>query len=206
MKKLVNISFLLLLIGLNAVNAQENQERKEKITIDGHLVTVLITETNDTIMIADLEDVAITTPRDFADRDEYRKFLKYRRYAAKVYPYAVDAIRIFRDSEEAYYTMKRSKRKKYFKRLQKEMNKEFKEPLKKLTRTQGKILVKMIEKELDTPMYTLLKNLRGTVTAAKWNGLGKIYGYSLKSGYVVGDDEIMDIVLKDFDVSHASKE
>ncbi len=181
-------------------------ERKEKITLDGQLVTVLITETNDTLLIADLEDVAISTPRDFANKDEYRKFLKYRRYAAKVYPYAVDAIRIFRESEEAYYTMKRAKRKKHFKRLQNELKKEFKEPLKKLTRTQGKILVKMIEKELDTPMYTLLKNLRGTVTAAKYNGIGKMYGYSLKSGYVVGDDKIMDIVLKDFDVSHASKD
>ena len=188
------------------MSAQEYRERKEKITLDGQLVTVLITDTNDTLLIADLDDVAVSTPRDFADRDEYRKFLKYRRYAAKVYPYAVDAIRIFRESEEAYYTMKRAKRKKHFKRLQKELKKEFKEPLKKLTRTQGKILVKMIEKELDTPMYTLLKNLRGTVTAAKYNGIGKMYGYSLKTGYVVGDDEIMDIVLKDFDVSHASKE
>lgn len=205
MKKLINISFLLLLLGLNSAFAQESRERKEKITLDGQLVTVLITETNDTILIADLEDVAISTPRDFADRDEYRKFLKYRRYAAKVYPYAVDAIRIFRESEDAYYTMKRSKRKKHFKRLQKELNKEFREPLKKLTRTQGKILVKMIEKELDTPMYTLLKNLRGTMTATKYSTVGKMYGYSLKSGYIPGEDKIMDIVLKDFDVSHASQ-
>ena len=206
MKKLVNISFLLLLFGLNSVIAQDNKERKEKITIDGQLVTVLITETNDTLLIADLDDVAVSTPRDFADKDEYRKFLKYRRYAAKVYPYAVDAIRIFRESEEAYYTMKRSKRKKHFKRLQKELKKEFKEPLKKLTRTQGKILVKMIEKELDTPLYTLMKNLRGGATATYYNSMGKLYGYSLKTGYIVGEDKIMDIVLKDFDVSHASKE
>ena len=88
----------------------------------------------------------------------------------------------------------------------KELKKEFKEPLKKLTRTQGKILVKMIEKELDTPLYTLMKNLRGTTTATYYNSMGKLYGYSLKTGYIVGEDEIMDIVLKDFDVSHASKE
>ncbi|MEM9920586.1 MAG: DUF4294 domain-containing protein [Bacteroidota bacterium] len=176
-------------------------ERKERIRIDGEIVTALITET-DTILIAELEDVSISSPRSFKDRDEYRRYLKYRRYAAIVYPYATKAIRIFRETEYVTKNMRNRKRKKHIKRLQKELKKEFKEPLKKLTKTQGKILVKMIEKELDKPFHTLVKNLRGGFTASYWHQLGKFYGYNLKEGYTPGKDPILDAVLNDMDISY----
>ena len=123
----------------------------------------------------------------------------------KVYPYAVEAIKIFRESERITHTMKKRKRKKHFKRLQKELKKEFEEPLKKLTKTQGLILTKMIEKELNTPMYTLIKNLRGRTTATFWSTMGRFYGYRLKDGYKEGQDPILDAVLTDFDISHKTK-
>ncbi len=177
------------------------KEKKEKITLDGQVVTALITET-DTIIIADLDDVYVSSPRAFSNRDEYRLYLKYRRYAAKVYPYAVQSIRIFREVDYVTRNMKPSKRKKHIKRLNKEYKKEFKGTLKNLTKTQGKILIKMIERELDTPFYDLVKDLRGSFTAAYWHELGKFNGYNLKEGYIRGDDPIMDAVLQDFDISY----
>ena len=197
------LAFFLFSIGLFA---QSKKERIEKIKIDGQVLTMLITETNDTIFIADLDDVSVSSPRKFANQQEYRLYLKYRRYANKVYPYAQKAIRIFRESEQITKDLSRRKRKRHFKRLQKEMEDEFEEPLKHLTRLQGKILIKMIEKELDTPFYTLLKNLRGTFTAMKWSTFGYMYGYRLKHGYRKGDDPILDAVLEDYDVSFEVEE
>jgi len=179
----------------------QTSERREKIELDGQIVTALITDT-DTIIIADLEDVSISSFRKFDNRDDYRKYLRYRRYAAVVYPYANDAIKIFREVEYTTQNMKKRKRKKHIKRLNKQLKKEFKDPLRKLTKTQGYILIKMIEKELDTPFYTLIKGLRGGVSARFWQGLGKINGYNLKRGYHVGDDPLLDAVLKDFNISH----
>ena len=180
----------------------QDDEDFEMIELDGEIVQVFITEDNDTLLIADLEDVSVSTLRDFEDKDEYRRYLKYRRYAGVVYPYAVECIKIFRETEYVTNNMKKGKRKKHYKRLQKKLKDEFEEPLKKLTKTQGKILVKMIEKELNTPFYTLVKGLRGRVTASYWNTLGKLYGYKLKEGYIKGQDPIMDAVLQDFNVSH----
>jgi len=179
----------------------QTSERREKIELDGQIVTALITDT-DTIIIADLEDVSISSMRKFENRDDYRKYLRYRRYAAVVYPYANDAIKIFREVEYMTKNMKKRKRKKHIRKLNKQLKKEFKDPLKKLTKTQGYILIKMIEKELDTPFYTLIKNLRGGFNASLWQGLGKINGYNLKQGYHVGDDPLLDAVLKDFNISH----
>lgn len=188
----------MLLLALNSLFAQE---KREKITLDGEIVTVLITET-DTILIADLDEMSVSSPRKFDSKDDYRLYLKYRRYANKVYPYAKKSIRIFREVEDATQNMKPKKRKKHIKKLQKEYKKEFKEPLKKLSKTQGKVLIKMIERELDTSFYNLLKSLRGGFTASYWNQLGKLNGYRLKEGYTEGQEPILDAVLQDFDISH----
>jgi len=194
---------LLVLVGLTAQSIAQtfHQERTEKITIQGHTFTALITGT-DTIIMADLEDVEITSPREFKDRDEYRLYRRYRFYSAKVYPYALKAIKIFQEVEENTKGMRKGKKKRYIKKKYKQLKKEFKAPLKNLTKTQGKILVKMIERELDTPFYDLMKMMRGGMRATYWNQMAKFYGYDLKQGYVKGEDPILDAVLYDFDVSY----
>jgi len=177
------------------------EEDTGQLMINGELVTYMVVE-GDTLLMADLEGFSVSSPRSFKNRDEYRKFKKYKRYANIVYPYAIKAIKIFRESEEATRTMKKSKKKKYIKKLQKQLDDEFKEPLKKLTKTQGYILIKMIEHELDTPFYNLVKNLRGGFVAGYWNQLGKLNGYRIKNGYIEGEDKILDVILADYDVTH----
>jgi hypothetical protein len=173
----------------------------EKVTINGQVVSVLISD-GDTLYIADLGDVSITSKREFGSKDEYALYMKYRRYANKVYPYAVQAIRIFRELEEITTTMKPREQRKHIRRLQKELKDQFEDPLKNLSKTQGRILVHMIEKELQTPMFYLIKDLKNGLTAGYWNTAGKLYGYQLRKGYIIGEDPILDIVLDDFDISH----
>lgn len=179
----------------------EDKETIRRVKIRDRYVSALITET-DTIVLAEIENINITSPRSFSNRDDYLRYLKYRRYAAKVYPYAKEAIRIFREAEYASANMKKRKRKRYLKRLGKDLQKEFSEPLKGLSKTQGKILVKMIERELDTPMFDLIKMTQGKLKAMYWNQSSKLYGYRLKPGYHEGDNPILDVVLQDFDISY----
>lgn len=200
MKKVTICILSISLVFASSVFAQL-KEHKEKIEINGEIVTALITET-DTFIIADLEPISVSSPRSFKNHEEYRRYLLYRRYAVIVYPFAKEAIRIFRETQHVTQTMSKRKRKKHIKRLQKELKKEFKDPMKNLTRTQGKILIKMIEKELDTPFYTLLKDLRGGFTATYYNEFGKFYGYHLKDGYIPDEDPILDAVLYDFNISY----
>lgn len=161
-----------------------------------------IDECGDTLILASLDDVTVSTPRSFNSDEEYRRFRRYRRYALKVYPYAVQAIRIFKEVEDETLEMKKKARKKHVRKLQKELKQEFSDPLKNLTKTQGMILLKMIEKELDTPMYFLIKNLRNGLTASYWGAIGKLYGHNLREGYIEGQDPVLDAVLNDLDVSY----
>lgn len=128
--------------------------------------------------------------------------MKFKRYAAVVYPYAKEAIRIFKETEHVTNTMKKRKRKKHIKKLQEDLKRDFEAPLSKLTKLQGKILVKMIEKELDKNMYDLIKGVRGRLAATYWHNASKLYSYDLKEGYNRGTYDILDAVLDDFDVSY----
>lgn len=199
MKNIAGIILLLLSLSLSA----QVVEKYGTVTINGTILPVLYTET-DTILLAEgyLDEINISAPRSFTNNNERKLYYRYRRYAAVVYPYAVKAIRIFRELEETTQGMKKRKKKRTVRRLQRELKKDFTDELKKLTKTQGRILVNMIEKELDTPMYTLLKNLKGSFSARYWQTMGSFYDYDLKEGYIRGQDPILDMVLDDFDVSY----
>ncbi len=198
-----SITFLsLCLFGACVLSAQTRAEG-DQVTIDGQELTVIVTEEGDTLYIAsELTDVSVSSPKNFESDEDYKLYRKYRYYAPKVYPYAVEAIRIFRETEHVTATMKPRQQKKHYRRLQKELKKEFEEPLRKLSKTQGYILVKMIERETDRTMYDLIKELRGGMTATYWSTLGKMFGHELKSGYIEGENPILDIVLQDYNISH----
>jgi Domain of unknown function (DUF4294) len=183
-------------------SANVKVEKEINVIVDGKSYKAIVTPEGDTMILADIDDVSITSPASFANDDEYKKYLKFRRYASIVFPYAKEVIRIWRESEYASQHMTAKQRKKKLKELDERLTKEFETPLKNLTKLQGKILVKMIEKEIGQNMYTLIKDVKGGFNAFYWNQFSKLYSYDLKEGYVPGAYPILDVVLKDFDVSY----
>ncbi|HRJ16124.1 MAG TPA: DUF4294 domain-containing protein [Saprospiraceae bacterium] len=173
-----------------------------KVTLNGKPYPFIIDDCGDTLIVANLEDISVSSPRMFDNEDEAKKYRRYRRYAADVYPYAVEAIKVFHEVQDATEDMRRGKAKRYAKHLYKDMKDNFEDPLKNLTKTQGMILIKMVERELKTPTYFIIKDLRGNWTAGYWGTVGKMFGHNLKEGYIPGKDRILDMVLDDFNVSY----
>jgi len=171
------------------------------VEIRGKVYPVLISE-GDTMVLAEIDDVSISSPRKFDNSDDYKRYRKYKYYAAKVYPYALEAIKVYKDINYATKDMSRRKRKKYIKAMNNELKQKFEDPLKGLSKTQGKILVKMIERELDVKIYDVIREFRGRFKAVYWNQSSKLLGYRLKHGYYKGENPILDIVLQDFDISY----
>lgn len=174
-----------------------------EMTVNGKKYEAFISEDGDTILIAeDISYISISSMRTFSSDEEYNKYKKFRRYANKVYPYAREAIKLFRELEYAEEHLPKKERKKRIKELQVRLKADFEEPLKKLTKLQGKIMIKMIERELDENMHDLIKGLEGRFTAFYWHNFSKLYSYDLKEGYNVGKYPILDAVLQDFDISY----
>jgi len=154
---------------LYSVNAQHQQV--DTVIFAGKKMLRVITERGDTAYLDQLDEVSVSSKKQFGSKDEYDRYMRYRRYAAIVYPYALEA---------------------------RELEEQFEEPLKKLTRTQGLILTKMIEKELNEPFYDVIKEIKGTWSAFYYNTSGRFYGYHLRDGYKRGEDYILDMVLDDY--------
>lgn len=201
MSKAVYLVFLLLILWTARGTGQTSTLYDTTIVHhDGRVMRVRITG-SDTIIVATIPEVTVKAPRVFANDEEYRAYMRYRRYATQVLPYAIESIKLYRRYERETAGMKPAQARKHAKKIQKEIKEDFTDPLKDMTRTQGKILVKMIERHLDTPMYEVLKSVRGTFTAAKWQTVGKLYGYDLKDGYSPGEDKILDLILADFEIN-----
>ena len=196
------IFFTIYSLGLVSQNVDLKDGRLVDVKIDGITYNTYISPEGDTFIIADIDEIKVTSLRNFSSDADYQKYLKFRRYAQIVFPYAKEAIRIFRETEYASKHLSKKEKKKKLKELDQELTKEFEEPLKGLTKLQGKIMMKMIEKELDQSMYDLIKGVKGRFTAFYWNNFSKLYSYDIKEGYNEGDYPILDAVLQDFDVSY----
>ena len=196
------LSLLFLLLLCTCVRAQLTAQTSGYTKVDGKYYPYMVDDCGDTLIVAQLTDVSVSSPEVFESEEEYKLYRRYRIYAQRAYPYAVDAIRIFRETEYMTQNMTKGERKRYNKRLQKELKDKFEAPLKKMSKTQGKVLMAMIERELDVPTYDLIKELRGGITARYWSTLGIVYGHHLEQKYTEGEDRILDAVLDDFDVSY----
>mgnify|MGYP001316301254 FL=1 len=205
------ILYLLLWIPAMALYAQDTTQQfpdtanladsihLEDVIIDGEIVEVII-DGEDTILLSTLQEISVTSPRFFASNAEYRRYLIYRKYAQDVYPFAVEAVQTYRTIERVTRDLSIWKKRKYARRVQEQLFMKYEDIFKNLTKTQGRIMIHMIERELDIPMYELIRNARGWMTANYWTALSGFFDYDLKEGYVMGKDPIMDMVLEDFDM------
>jgi hypothetical protein len=153
----------------------------------------------DTIFVMSLPIHRVSAKRTFKDFTEQRQYYLYFRAAKRVYPYAVQAIDLYNQILEETEGMSNRKRKRHIRHENKELKEEFTDRMKNLSKTEGKVLIKMIERQLNKPFYTVIKETRGGFTATYWNSLGKMWGYDLKDGYSIGKDSLLDEVLLDYD-------
>jgi hypothetical protein len=150
-----------------------------------------------------LEEVYVLNKLKFNSKADRMRYLILRRKTIKVYPYAkMAADRL--DSLNARLERLSSKRekKKYTKLIQKYIEGEFSEKLKKFTRTEGQILIKLIHRQTGETTFDLVKELRSGWSAFWYNTTASMFDLSLKKGFdplnVKEDYLIEDILQRNF--------
>lgn len=126
---------------------------------------------------------------------------KYRRLIYNVkraYPYAKVAGYRLKMLDEHLATLKTEKeRKAYIEQEEKEIMDKFEQDVKKLTITQGIILVKLIDRETGRTSYEVIKDIKGGFTAFFWQGIARLFGNNLKLQYdPVGEDYIIEDIIR----------
>jgi hypothetical protein len=148
----------------------------------------------------DLEEVVLLNKLSFNNKVDRRRYLILRRKTRKVYPYAKLASERLLTMTKRLQTIKKKRQaSKYTKRIQKYIEQEFSEKLKKLTRTEGQILVKLIHRQTGTTAYDLVKELRTSWRAFWYNTTASFFDISLKQKYIpfsVEEDYLIEDILE----------
>ena len=132
----------------------------------------------------DLKEVVIYKPVVFADNQERLNYFVLKRKVLKVYPYAKMASeRLAKLNDRLNKIKSKRKKKKYTKMLEKFLQEELTAELKKLTRTEGQILVKLIYRETGSTAFSLVRELRNGFRAFTYNTIAKVFKISLKEEY-----------------------
>ena len=119
------------------------------------------------------------------------------RNVKKVYPIAREANRKLREVENHLLTLKTKKEQdQYVKRVEKELKEEYTPVLETMTFSQGKILIKLIDRETSNTSYELVRQLRGGFSAFFWQSIARIFGANLKDTYQrEGEDAMVEEII-----------
>ena len=179
--------------------AQERTKEKDSTTYDYYIIE------GDSIPreSINLEEVYVLNKLKFNSKADRMRYLILRRKTIKVYPYAkMAADRLDSLNERLERLPNKRAKKKYTKLIQKYIEGEFSEKLKKFTRTEGQILIKLIHRQTGETTFDLLKDLRSGWSAFWYNTTASMFDLSLKKGYdplnVKEDYLIEDILQRNF--------
>lgn len=150
-----------------------------------------------------LKEVVVFQPLRFKSREELKRYIILRRRVFRVYPYAkLAAERLTVLNERLENIESKRGRKKYLKRLEKFIYQEFEEELKKLSKSQGRILIRLVHRQTGSTTFDLVKELRTGWKAFVYQTTASLFQLSLKDQYnpeeVLEDYLIEDILQRAF--------
>ena len=193
-----NLLFLVCLLITTFAFGQEIETKKDS-TVIYYLIG------NDSILRTslDLDEVIVTGKKSNKEDEDRKKFLLLQQRVLKVYPYAkIAADNLTKLNQNMGKFKTEREKKKYFKIVENYLENEFEEQLKKLSRKQGQILVKLIHRQTGKTTYTLVKDLKSGWKAFWASNTAKVFDIDLKEEYdpftVTEDFLIESILLKAF--------
>jgi hypothetical protein len=159
---------------------------------DGRVKTLATVIEGDTIPLINLAPIEIIETLSPEAALRMKAYVKLRRDVLKAYPYAkLAAVKLKMINDSIKHIPTERKRKKYIKETEHELRAEFEKDLKNLTVTQGRILIKLVDRETGNTSYSLVKDLRGGFQAFMWQGMARLFGENLKSEYEPQGQDLM---------------
>ena len=175
------IYYLLALLLLISIEGK-TQTIKTNILPEGYQKAQI--QNGDTIAVVNLREVFVYPPVKFKNKRERNRYNKLVRDVKRTLPYAKIVYETLIETYEYMETLPDDKaRQAHLKRMEKELFAEYKPQLKKLSFSQGKLLIKLIDRECNQSSYNLLKAYLGTFRAGFWNFFAGMFGASLITEY-----------------------
>lgn len=182
--------FLLMVLCSSTVFAQQNEEGGLLLIAGDSIPQYGIS----------LKEVVVFQPLRFKTREELKRYILLRRRVFRVYPYAklaADRLTVLNKRLDEIESKKG--RKKYLKRLEKFIYEEFEEELKKLSKSQGRILIKLVHRQTGSTTFDLVKDLRTGWKAFVYQTTASLFSLSLKEQFdpeEIEEDYLIEDILQ----------
>lgn len=188
------LKYMVMMIAVSALtglrldcHAQQKPQEKE--------ILQYIIEGKDTIYIDEIKPSKVYSRVPKQKGREWRKYYRLVHNFSKSYPYALVAkkLAIQADSTIAADNLKGARKEKYVNQIQNEIFTVFEGQMRRLTVSQGVLIMKLIDRECGKSSYSIIKDYKNGVAAGFWQGIAKFFGTDMKKHYdPEGEDKAVE--------------
>lgn len=180
---------------------QEQREAERKLSEERRTGEILsyIVENGDTIYFDSIAPSSVAARGRRQTEKDRRQYYRLVYNFAKVYPYARLAAKMERAADSTITANGYGKRQKekYVNGLQKQIMKDFEKVARSMSISQGALLLKLIDREINKPTYTIIKDYKSRTAAGFWQGIAKLFDNDLKATYDPdGEDKDVEELVK----------
>ncbi len=188
MRLLIIIISVFIFVSQNALAQFEN---------DLYYATII---NGDTVPMVYLKPISVVGKRTWKSRRDMMRYTRLQRDVRKVYPYAKRAGVILQELDYELALMEKGKdRRKHAEALEEKLKAQFEGDIRDMTVRQGKILIKLIDRETERTCYNVVKELRGDFSAFFWQGIARLFGSSLKYEYDVQEERDIENIIRNIE-------
>lgn len=180
-------------IGLLLMSVFANAQRPQQDTLTAYVLS------GDTLMTKELPEIRVLPkPRtEFKNRRQRRYYGRLTRDVKKTLPYAkLAGVLLVQVNDSLQHIENKKEQNAYLKTVEKELLAEYEPALRKMTIRQGRLLIKLVDRECQITSYEVVRIYRGGFSAFFWQGVARIFSNDLKSVYdPYGEDALVEEVV-----------
>ncbi len=151
-----------------------------------------LTSISDSIFHITLPEISVYPQAQDMSRKQFRQYTTLELRVKKVYPIAKLAAKKIEEYNKVYLSFKSEReRKAYVKNIEKELFAEYEPEIRSMTVSQGRILIKLIDRETGKSSFEIIKEFKGGFNAFLWQSVARIFGHNLKSEYDPANEDSM---------------
>jgi len=180
MKQIVMI-LLMLLAGLSEVLAQD--DTGQPVLEPTVKVGKALAPDGDSIQYLEMSPVYVYPEPSFKNKRQQQAYMRLVRNVKRVLPLAKQVRQMLIETAEYLETLPPSEREAHMKKVEESIVREYKPQMKKLTYSQGKLLIKLVDRECHSTAYEAMQAFIGPFRSGMWQAFAWVFGASLKKGY-----------------------
>ncbi len=167
---------------------------QQTVVIDGLTIPAIRIVDGEPLPNWVIPEIVVFPKRTFKTKKDYRQYQRMIRNLKAVYPYArIAQTKLNNMNEQLQLLSTKREKEQFINQTEKEIRNDFEKKLMGLTVSQGKMLIKLIDRQTGKTSYDLVKELKGSFSAGFWQAVARIFGSNLKSEFdEEGEDKILN--------------